>query len=304
MPKLVKVVTHHMNPKRAAELFAEEEIVALGWPQVGNLTGKSRREVKDVLRKNSNFSEGKAAKDAGQLLMFRDDVEKGDIIFAYQKGNTVALVGEVVDGKYTFNNRNKVGDPKGDIDYPQQKSVKWWDKPRNFNRSLLPEDLASWVAVIGTIAIRPYNVNKLTDLLQKIPTEETITKALEVVSEDEIKDYMESHLGEVEDGLQLVKREFETSSGPMDFLAKDKRGTRTVIEVKIKGDDHTVTQLRRYIRSMRNDETVPGDDKIRGIIVAQELTQRCIEETKEMKELGVDILLYKCRKKFFFSQYS
>jgi len=58
--------------------------------------------------------------------------------------------------------------------------------------------------------------------LKGIPSEEIMTKALEIESEDEIKDYMEKHLGEVEEGLVLVEHECMTSSGPMDFLAIDR----------------------------------------------------------------------------------
>ncbi len=96
--KLVKIVTHHEFPERAAELFAEEGVVALGWRKVGDLTGKSREEIKSIAKKKWNADERKAARDAYKLAMFRDDVKKRDIVFAYQRNNTVALAGEVVVG--------------------------------------------------------------------------------------------------------------------------------------------------------------------------------------------------------------
>jgi RecB family endonuclease NucS len=110
---------------------------------------------------------------------------------------------------------------------------------------------------------------------------------------------MEKNIGEVEKGLKLVEREHPTSDGPMDFLAKDSNGNNVVIEVKTKADDSTVSQLRRYMRSLKRDTK---DSKVRGIIVAEEFTKRCLDDVAELKEHGIDIGLYKCRKKFDFTK--
>jgi RecB family endonuclease NucS len=179
--------------------------------------------------------------------------------------------------------------------------VKWLASPRNFDRSFLPSKLSEWVARPGAISICDYDIKKLKESLQRIPSEETITKALEIEGEDEIKDYIEKHPDEVEQGLNLIKREHPTSAGPMDFLAKDKDGIHTVIEVKMKADDVTVTQTRRYMRSYKKDQNV---SKVRGIIVAQEFTKRCLDEVEELRDLGIDLRLYKCKKKFEFTKQS
>ena len=296
--KIVKIVTHHENTERAAELFAEEGVVAVGWAGLGNLKKLTYNEIKQRSKKLWDRTEREAASDASQLIMFRDEVNVGDIVFAYKGSNKVALVGEVI-GDYRFNRRNKVGDPKGKIGYPNQRKVKWWDSPRNFDRHFLPRRLSEWVARPGTIAIREYDMKKLKDILRKIPSHETVIRALEIQSEDEIKDYIERHLGDVEEGLKVIKREYPTSVGPMDFLAKDKDGIDTVIEVKIRAEDRTVTQLRRYMRSYKKDSKVA---KVRGIIVAEEFTKRCLDDVEELKELGMDIRLYECKKKFSFAK--
>jgi RecB family endonuclease NucS len=136
--------------------------------------------------------------------------------------------------------------------------------------------------------------------MQDIPTQETVTKALEIHDEDEIKDYMEKHLEEIEKGLKVVKREHQTSEGPMDFLAKDKEGANVVIEVKMVADDPTVTQLRRYMRSFKRDAKT---SKIKGMIVAKEFTKRCVDDVMELREHGMDIAIYKCWKRFGFSRF-
>jgi len=300
--KLVKIVTHHENPDKAAELFAEERVVAVGYADLGDFRKLSRDEIKRKSQKVWKRSEHESAKDASQLAMFRDEVKNGDIVFAYKGNNEVALVGQIV-GPHKYNTKNKVGDPKGEIGYPNQRKVKWWDSPRNFDRSFLPKELSEWVARPGTISVREYNIKKLKKALQEIPGEETITRALEIQSEDEIKDYIQKHPGDLEEGLLIVKREYPTSRGPMDFLAKDKNGIHTVIEVKTKAGDTTATQTRRYMRAYEKEKKRKVAN-IRGIIVAEEFTPNCLEDVADLVRHGFDLRLYKCRKKFHFESKS
>jgi DNA-binding GntR family transcriptional regulator len=66
--------------------------------------------------------------------------------------------------------------------------------------------LPKFVALQDTLSTRPYDRVKLKKALEKVPSHETVTKALEIHDADEIKDYMEKHLNEVEPSLELVKR--------------------------------------------------------------------------------------------------
>jgi len=296
--KLVKIVTHHKNPRRAAEIYLKMGLIAIGYVYEKGVAKKSKERIKEYFRNQRKVTEQKVGQGASIFLRFRDEIEKGDVVFAYAASNRIALVGEII-GPHTFNDKNIVGDEEGEIGYPNQRRVKWWDRPRNFDRSFLPRKLSEWVARPGTISIREYDIKKLRQILQEVPSEETVTKALEIESEDEIKDYMEKHIEDVEDGLTLVEREHMTSSGPMDFLAKDKQGTDVIIEVKKRADDTAVTQTRRYMRSFRRDQNVTT---VRGIIVAEKFTKRCIDDVQELSQLGLDIRLSKCKKKFDFVQ--
>jgi hypothetical protein len=49
MPKLVKVVTHHEKPERAAELFAECGVVAVGWNRTESVAGRTKDEIRQML---------------------------------------------------------------------------------------------------------------------------------------------------------------------------------------------------------------------------------------------------------------
>mgnify|MGYP001036214504 CR=1 FL=1 len=294
MVKLVKVVTHHQDPERAAELFAEEGVVAVGWVRAGSIAGKSKEEIEDMLVDEGVDPPGLAA---SQLITFRDDIEVHDIVIAYRTKNVVALVGKVTD-EYEFNTENKVGKPEeegGEIDYPNQRKVGWWERPRNFHREFLPGDLSETVASRGTIRILDYDVdvNKLKEALDSISSAEASReKILEVTGEDEIKYYLKQHLDELEDGLVFNKAEYEVSVGSIDILAEDKNGSPAVIEVKVKANDCAVGQTLGYMQAYEEEQKTKT---VRGLIVAQEFSERARRAAKR-----ASIRLYRCRKSFTF----
>ena len=196
--------------------------------------------------------------------------------------------------RYNFNNKNEVGDPKGEISYPNQRKVEWWKSPRNFHRNLLPGDLKNLVASRGTIKILEYDldVQKFSESLQKI-AETVAGKELiaEVTGEDEIHEYLVNHLGELEEGLTFKESEYGISVGSIDILAEDRNGLPVIIEVKVRADDSTIGQLLGYIQAYEEESGI----KARGFIVAESFTERCKKAAKR-----ASIELYECRKMFKF----
>jgi hypothetical protein len=289
---VVKIVTHHDKPQRAADLFAMEGLVAVGF-DVGDPKGKSRDELKRLFVQVWKVSDAKAAHSAGELLRFRDEIGIGDIVLAYKPPNMIALVGEVV-GPPQYETKNAIGDPKGEIRYPNQRKVEWWPEPRDFHRDYLPEDLRDKVALPGTIHIFEYDFDKLKRSLGTVPPEESRQKVLEIEDEDEIKDYLEKNPEDVEKGLVIVKREHELPVGSVDFLAKDSRGVHALIEVKVKADDSAAGQILGYLQSYKEEES--AQKEIRGMVVAEEFTDRCKKALKSS-----NVVLYRCRKRFEFT---
>ena len=166
--KVVKIVTHHDMPEGAAELWAREDVVAIGWGRVGDLRGKGSEEIKELLGKKYKESEGQAAKSAGTLIRFRDEIEPGDFVIAYKCSNKVALVGQIT-GEYQYEMGNDVAYVGGETEYCNQRKAQWRDRPRNFHRRFLPDDLPEKVALRGTIAIFECNGKKLEEALRRIP---------------------------------------------------------------------------------------------------------------------------------------
>lgn len=286
-PKLVRVVTHHENPKRAAELFIEEGVVAIGF-DIGidrPFGGMSRDEIKNVFMEEWGASDQQASIWAATVVNFIQEVKIGDIVLAYMGNNIVAAVGEVI-GEYEYNDKNKVGDPNGEVQYPNQRKVKWWSSPNYFHRSNLPTDLYKWVALPATLYTREYDIEKLKTILQGIPSggiaedfqpTAELEEARAFALETHLREFLARNLQFIEQGLSLFRDEsgregieYPTDTGPIDLLAVDKNGDFVVFELKVsRGPDRSLGQLMRYTGWVR--KKMAGTKDVKGIIVAQRI---------------------------------
>ncbi len=91
------------------------------------------------------------------------------------------------------------------------------------------------------------------------------------------KDGVEAHLQRllaerpwvIEEGLELIRREFQTDIGPVDLLCADIENRTVAVEIKRRGEIDGVEQLARYVERLDND---PRLAPVRGIFVAQSIT--------------------------------
>lgn len=74
-----------------------------------------------------------------------------------------------------------------------------------------------------------------------------------------------TRLGE---GFSLVRREYPTTIGPVDILARDANGATVAIELKRRGDIDGVEQLTRYLEILNRD---PLLRPVRGVYAAQQI---------------------------------
>jgi RecB family endonuclease NucS len=70
----------------------------------------------------------------------------------------------------------------------------------------------------------------------------------------------------LEDGLDLIRREYPTPVGPVDLLARSAEGQVVAIEVKRRGEIDGVEQLTRYLEFLNRDDRLAP---VRGMFVAQ-----------------------------------
>ncbi len=109
------------------------------------------------------------------------------------------------------------------------------------------------------------------------------------------KDGVEAHLQELlaaaphsmEDGLTLIRREYQTAIGPIDIVCRDADGTFVAIEVKRRGEIDGVEQLARYIERLQLDSSL---GTIRGLFVAQVVKPqaRVLAEARGFRWVEVD----------------
>lgn len=91
------------------------------------------------------------------------------------------------------------------------------------------------------------------------------------------KDGVEAHLQVLlaakphvlEEGLELVRREYPTDIGPVDLLCRSPEGDSVAVEIKRKGELDGVEQLTRYLDRMGNDSRL---HPLRGILAAVSIT--------------------------------
>ncbi|NBW73488.1 MAG: endonuclease NucS [Microbacteriaceae bacterium] len=110
-----------------------------------------------------------------------------------------------------------------------------------------------------------------------------------------IKDGVEAHLQEllaaqielIGAGSKLIRREYATTIGPVDLLAKDSNGQTVAIEIKRRGEIDGVEQLTRYLELLNRDESL---SPVRGIFAAQEIKPqaRTLAEDRGIECLVLD----------------
>jgi len=168
MVGVVRIVTHHNYLKDVVRAWYREGVCAVGYvydPQYMNLDYEGIREYR--LRTKRAGDRRTAAIDARAFITFRDEVQIGDLIFAYVGNNIVGLVGEVT-GKARFYTENGVGSPDGKFYYPNQRLVDWWPEPQMFERYELPDEISEWVAGRDTISRRAEGGRELGRIVRRI----------------------------------------------------------------------------------------------------------------------------------------
>jgi len=91
------------------------------------------------------------------------------------------------------------------------------------------------------------------------------------VREKLLEIYLADNLHELEDGLEFLGRQLSTPTGPLDLLARDRRGRFVVIELKRdRAADKVVAQLQRYVGHIRTEHST-GPRGVRGMIVGRRI---------------------------------
>jgi hypothetical protein len=261
------ITTHHDRPSEAAEAWRELNVCAIGFTRFGKLTSAKPEELpKDV------------------ELFLR--IKKGDLILAYAMGNRIAYVGEIENGKYMQTHENIVGLDKkdGGFGYPNQYKVKWYEKPRDFSRTDLPDFLRKQLGQRGRTVV-PINLNRRSfdDVKQIILVCARSESLSYQINEDTVKagirKYLRRHINSLEEGMKIVKSEEPTSTADRpDFIARDKDGRIVLIECKGNAFPEDCRQLERYGEGLKKENP-------RLILVAFKVDDGCMKEAKSSRPM-------------------
>src|ERR1700690_3215832 len=104
----------------AHSLFLNKNVVAIGWPAMGDLAAipPSRDAFKVAVAKEYPTAKpGAIPNNAGQLFRFVHEMKPGDIVVYPSKSDRQVHLGRV-EGGYTY-------DPQTEPKYPNRRAVKW-----------------------------------------------------------------------------------------------------------------------------------------------------------------------------------
>jgi len=129
--------------------FLSDNMVAIGWPGIGDLTQKCTREaIKEALLTCYQYSSRSLGQAAGQIFRFKEEMRKNDYVVV--PDGPAVYVGTVKSDSYVYNGAVD-SDDKG---YPHQREVQWlYDKravPRNELTGRMFDSLKGQQAVFTT----------------------------------------------------------------------------------------------------------------------------------------------------------
>ena len=99
--------------------FIDKSLVAIGWPDLGDLSSfESREAIATQLRKEDpGRSAGAYRTTSGVLFRFLKEMQAGDAVISYDRTRRIYAVGKLKEN-YRF-------DTEGDSDYPNVRPVDW-----------------------------------------------------------------------------------------------------------------------------------------------------------------------------------
>ncbi|MCX2829781.1 endonuclease NucS [Bacillus pseudomycoides] len=121
----------------------------------------------------------------------------------------------------------------------------------------------------------------MNDIWEELITEE-VMNGPEVLLEKLLCDHIEV----IEEGMFFVERQYKVEKGIIDIIAKDKNGTKCIIELKMVEDDKSLVWQSAYYPSCFNED-------VRMITIAPNYSNRIYNALKninnvEMKVFGKD----------------
>lgn len=251
--------------------FLDHKVVALGWEALGNLAGKNRHQIKELVQKN--YPHEKAVFQwIGIIDAFVNFIKKGDYIITYDKSRRLYYVGEVVSDYYF--------DDKIIKDYPNLRNVKW--NARTISRDDLSVASKNSLGSLSSVFHLPHDTE--TEILSLLKNKKEIVK-----NEQEVAEELELQSTELlENSTETLKdRILSLSPDNMEELVKEvlyamgyiarrtPKGADRGIDVFASKDGLGLEEPRIFVE-VKHRKDAMGAPVIRTFLGGRQIGDRCI----------------------------
>lgn len=281
--------------ERAWRYDLAHNVVAIGWPQMGDVSQLENAELEQKIRETYKDKKDKSV--AHVLRTFKNfyrDIKEGDVIIARKGRKIIIGVGEVTsrafyDEKMALE-RNSKEDPQ--YIYPNFIGVRWDEKIITFDR-----------LVHGMQTIYEISEERFELLLRgkEDEVEENVEDQKEFILEKYLEDFIVSNFSKIFGDTLVIYQEEEgngqqypTDVGTIDILAREvDTNDYVVIELK-KGreSDKVVGQILRYMGWVK-ENLASGKELVKGLIICREKNTKMEYALKAIPQANIDLKLYK-----------
>lgn len=265
-------------------------VLSIGWEEIGNPSQLSESEIKDVLQKAYG-----GGSSSHVIWNFYHNIQLGDMVLARRGRKKIAAVGTVIKQAYFDKNKGREVDSK----HSNYLDVHWHDSPRNaeFDRIIL-----------GMQTVHEISASQYQDLVgeQQQPVivnepKQDIEDTTEFVLEKYLEDFIVSNFAGIfrnelvlyrDPEENVIGQQYATDVGTIDILAQDpKTGNFTVIELK-KGreSDKVVGQTLRYMGWVQ-ENLCRGGAIVKGMIICKDIDSKMAYALKMTN--NVEVKLYR-----------
>lgn len=118
--------------------------------------------------------------------------------------------------------------------------------------------------------------------------EELVTSNVNLVTEEQVEDYLIRNIDKLEKGMKFLDRQVVIEEGRIDILAEDEEGTKVILEIKINEDKNIIWQSKYYPKMFKEKYNL---DKVRMITLCPSYSSKI----KTLLSSEIEAIRYKLR---------
>lgn len=253
-------------------LFTEKGLVALGWTEIGDVTGKKRSWIKDQLSVSYPESIRSVGAWAGVFDNFVNVMKTGDTVITYDSSSRQYYIGKIT-GEYQY-------DPHTYPENPHFRTAEWL--PQTLSRDLLSSSARFSLGSLSTVfRVSPDTEAEIAELLHKKPrnhenAEEKVAKVQQQTDElfrNSVETLKDKILAFNFDQMEDLVREILLAMGYN--AVRTPKGKDRGVDVFASRDGLGLEGPRIFIEVKHHKEKIGAPD-IRSFIAGRNSQDRCL----------------------------